>query len=50
MSAPAISKRLLDPTERASEVLFGLIMVLTVTGFQVIIVSFTMALTRIGED
>jgi hypothetical protein len=24
--------------------------VLTVTGFQVIIVSFTMALTRIGED
>lgn len=32
MSAPAISKRLLDPTERASEVLFGLIMVLTVTG------------------
>jgi hypothetical protein len=25
-------------------------MVLTVTGFQVIIVSFTMALTRIGED
>jgi hypothetical protein len=32
MSAPAISKRVLDPAERASEVLFGLIMVLTVTG------------------
>jgi hypothetical protein len=32
MSASPISKRLLDPAERASEVLFGLIMVLTVTG------------------
>lgn len=32
MSTSAISKRVLDPAERASEVLFGLIMVLTVTG------------------
>lgn len=32
MSAAPISKRVLDPAERASEVLFGLIMVLTVTG------------------
>lgn len=32
MSTPAISKRVLDPAERASEVLFGLIMVLSVTG------------------
>ena len=31
LSASAISKRVLDPAERASEVLFGLIMVLTVT-------------------
>ena len=32
MSASAISKRVLGPAERASEVLFGLIMVLSITG------------------
>ncbi len=38
----------LDMLRRAPDPIIG--MVLTVTGFQLILVSFTLSLTRIGED